>query len=199
MFNPETLADTELEIPVLEDTVQLGVKLNCRGETKSALEHRMGMATKAFFSCRAIHNKHFSRNERLDHYSEVVPATLLYGCEGWTAIQTTLTAVHQFEGGMLRRICRIRKAPTMSWSRYFATAARTARKIYLRKGKMLAEEQWLDRIFSFTKIISGASKTTDPRPYTHPRKWLQAVLQVSPPCRVPPCPRQEHARTTGKS
>eukprot|EP00969_Alexandrium_andersonii_P110279 4866336-Alexandrium_andersonii.AAC.1 len=69
-----------------------------------AVEHRIAQGMKAFWADPWMRSRDASLPERLQRYSEGVPAIFLYGAEGWTANRCVLKRLRQLEGGLLRHV-----------------------------------------------------------------------------------------------
>ncbi len=99
----------QLKIPRVEQSKQLGVLLDSKGSSGTSWMHRKRLAIKALWAERGLCTSVLPRGERLDRFAEVMPASLIYGCEGWSLSKTLLLNIHQCEGNLLRTTARIPK------------------------------------------------------------------------------------------
>ena len=138
-------------------SVQLGVTLTAEVDPLQVWQHRRRIAMAAFDKdSRALRSKLLSLHERMDRYSQTIPAIALFGCETWIPTTQFLRAIRGFEGRCLRLLHRPRRPPDMCLSTYMRYATRLARKVYVSRKHALLEQRFL---FANLGIASKRSRT----------------------------------------
>ena len=86
----------------------LGGVLSSDNMLQSELAMRISKAAGAFHRLRKLWgDAHLARTVKCSVYKSIVLATLLYGCEAWSASQSQIAELQTFHMRCLRRICRI--------------------------------------------------------------------------------------------
>ena len=84
----------------------------------------------------------------------MVLPTLLYGVEGWGVSKTIARYVKEFEGGLLRKVARLRKNLGEDMMIFMARTTKQARRIYFRLGHKTAECQLLSRCWRWAGRVA---------------------------------------------
>ena len=106
-----------------------------------AVDHRIKLASKAFYAEPALMSRSLGLEARLRRYAEVVQPTLMFGCEAWTLTQSVMQKLRGAEGNFLRRVARLQgRTRHLGLRAALQTQTRLARFALTRFGLRLIEE-----------------------------------------------------------
>ncbi len=144
----------QLKVTSVEQSKQLGVLLDAKGSSATSWMHRKRQAMKTWWTERCLNSSALPRSERLDRFADIMPSTLIYGCEGWSMSNTLMLSIHQCEGNLLRKTARIAKESRENMTEYMRRATRTARLMFCKRGHTPSVIQALQRSFRFAGRVA---------------------------------------------
>ena len=97
----------------------LGAVLAHNGKDEASIDHRLKLATRAFYAAKHIVlNRGLTRKIRCDYFAKYIVPIALYGCICWTFSIASVRKVHSWETTCLRRMFAVRRWPNVTWQAY---------------------------------------------------------------------------------
>lgn len=143
--HPASYDAGEVDIARTKSTIQLGTVLDNTGASMPMEEHRMAAAERAyFFDVRALRDSNTSRALRFERYNTRILPAMLFSLECMAPAPVILQKLHSYEGGLLRKVAKLKQDAAETVERFMRRSARKARELYITGGFLTVEE----RVFS---------------------------------------------------
>ena len=94
-----------LVVPLVENMEVLGIMMDNKATTSTALEHRLYKARSTFYQDKVFYRcRRISLKEKFDRYCSRVQSAALHCCSGWSWTKETAGRLRRFESGLLTQM-----------------------------------------------------------------------------------------------
>lgn len=160
-------------VPEKDEIIALGCKVNRKGSSMAAAEHRISIAEKKYWASKKEYGDDVPMDVRMQRFAQRLIPVVLHCSDGWTWHQRLALKIRSWESKMLRRITRIFKKNDEDFVTWHRRAVAIGRQWFEeRLGYDTTTVRLLRKIHVLTGTVAVLPlRLGDPPPTLHTNKY----------------------------